>query len=89
MKVILPFSGTVRYISEARERALIELLLEGFSNKEIAHKMALTEGTVKLYISTVFRRHGYSTRVELIAAKLWAKIRTLEQENAQLRARVA
>lgn len=52
-----------------REYELVVLVCEGLINKEIAHRMGITEGTAKMYLSNVFHRVGVSNRSRLI---LWA-----------------
>jgi DNA-binding NarL/FixJ family response regulator len=54
-----------RIVLSRRERQLLSLLAQGLKNKEIAHAMTLTEGTVKVYLSRVFRKVGCSDRFEL------------------------
>lgn len=53
-----------------RPRQILELLAEGKANKEIAWELNLSEGTVKVYLSHLFRRIGVTTRLE---AALWAR----------------
>ena len=48
-----------------RERDLLGLLAQGLRNKEIAHQLKITEGTVKVYLSHLFRKVGVSDRLEL------------------------
>jgi DNA-binding NarL/FixJ family response regulator len=48
-----------------RERELLGLLAQGLRNKEIAWAMTLTEGTVKVYVSCIFRKVGVRDRLEL------------------------
>jgi DNA-binding NarL/FixJ family response regulator len=48
-----------------RESQLIGLLVQGLKNKEIAWRMGLTEATVKVYLSHVFKKVGVSDRFEL------------------------
>lgn len=45
-----------------RQRDVLELLVEGKSNKEIARSLDLGEGTVKVHISALFRSLGTSSR---------------------------
>lgn len=48
-----------------KEQSMIELVAEGFSNKEIAEKLFLSEGTVRNYISTVLEKLGLRDRTQL------------------------
>jgi two-component system, NarL family, response regulator LiaR len=54
-----------------RERELLSLLAQGYSNAEIAARMFLSEGTVRNYLSTVFSKLGVSdrTRAAILALK--------------------
>jgi DNA-binding NarL/FixJ family response regulator len=48
-----------------REYQLVSLLAQGLKNKEIAYAMTLSEGTVKVYLTRLFRKVGVSDRFEL------------------------
>lgn len=48
-----------------RETELISLVSQGLRNKEIAGRLALSEPTVKVYLSRLFRKIGVTDRVEL------------------------
>ena len=48
-----------------RERQLMVLIAQGLRNKEIAYSLGITEGTVKVYLSRLFRKTGVSDRLEL------------------------
>jgi DNA-binding NarL/FixJ family response regulator len=48
-----------------RERQLVGLLVQGLKNKEIAHAMTLSEGTVKVYLTRLFQKVGVNDRLEL------------------------
>ena len=48
----------------ARERTVLLLLAEGLSNKLIARRLDLTEGTVKGYVSQVLDKLGVSDRTQ-------------------------
>ncbi len=47
-----------------REQAVLQLVRQGASNAEIAAALALTEGTVRNYLSTAMQKVHASTRVE-------------------------
>lgn len=49
----------------SREREVVELLRGGHPNKEIAHVLELSEGTVKVHVHNIFRKLGVTTRNEL------------------------
>lgn len=48
-----------------REYQLLVLVSNGLSNKEIADALVLSEGTVKFYLSRLFRKCSVSDRLEL------------------------
>jgi NarL family two-component system response regulator LiaR len=47
-----------------REREVLQLIVEGLSNADIAERLFLAEGTVRNYTSTVFRKLGVSDRTQ-------------------------
>jgi two-component system, NarL family, nitrate/nitrite response regulator NarL len=52
----------------AREQQVITLVCEGLSNREIANKLGITEGTVKLHLHSIFEHVGVRSRIELMIA---------------------
>jgi len=48
-----------------RERQLMTMLAQGLRNKELAFRLGLTEGTVKVYLSHLYEKVGASDRLEL------------------------
>ena len=54
----------------AREREVLDLVGEGLANKQIAHRLGITERTVKVHVGNVFRRIGVADRT---SAALWAR----------------
>ncbi len=48
-----------------REQQLLQLVSHGLSNKEIGATLMITEGTVKVYFSKLFRKVGVRDRFEL------------------------
>lgn len=48
----------------ARERSVLEALADGLSNKQIARRLQLTEGTVKGYVSQVLDKLGVTDRTQ-------------------------
>jgi DNA-binding NarL/FixJ family response regulator len=53
-----------------REREVLELLLEGLSNKLIARRLQISEKTVKTHLTNVFRAIDVTDRTQ---AALWAE----------------
>jgi two-component system nitrate/nitrite response regulator NarL len=57
--------STKRVVLSPRERQLVSLLVQGMKNKEIAHSLNISEGTVKVYFSRLFQKVGVRDRFEL------------------------
>lgn len=53
-----------------RERDVLELVIAGHPNKQIARKLGISEKTVKGHLTNVFQRIGVSDRTQ---AALWAE----------------
>lgn len=49
-----------------RENEICYLMVEGLSNKQIADRLYISEGTVKNYISNIYDKTGIHDRVKLI-----------------------
>jgi DNA-binding NarL/FixJ family response regulator len=58
--------GTVGASLSKRERDVVHCVAEGLSNREIAHRLNLTEHTVKNYLFRIFDKLGVSSRVEVL-----------------------
>jgi two-component system, NarL family, nitrate/nitrite response regulator NarL len=54
-----------RVVVTPRQRELMFLLAQGRKNKEIAHLLGVTEGSVKVYLSNLFQKLGVNDRFEL------------------------
>jgi len=50
----------------AREKEVLNLLLEGKSTKSISKALNITEGTAKNYVLSIFKKTNVHTRVELL-----------------------
>jgi DNA-binding NarL/FixJ family response regulator len=48
-----------------REKQVVELISQGFKNKEIAERMFISEQTVKNHLHNIFDKLGVSDRLEL------------------------
>jgi DNA-binding NarL/FixJ family response regulator len=63
LRHIKPGGGMSRLT--AREAEVVHLLADGLSTREISHKLALTEHTIRNYLSSIYDKLGVSSRVEL------------------------
>ena len=59
-----------------RQNQLVDLVIQGKLNKEIAYQLHLSEGTIKTYLSAIFEKLGVTNRTELA---VWA---LTQRENA-------
>ena len=57
-----------------REQQVLPLLADGLSNKQIAHRMTITERTVKYHISNILRKLDLFSRTEAAVAFLRSSI---------------
>lgn len=48
-----------------RERDLVDLVRQGLRNRDIASRLGVTEGTVKVYLHAIFDKLGVDNRTEL------------------------
>ena len=51
-----------------REKEVCTLLAQGLTNRQIADKLYISEGTVKNYISSIYDKTGIHDRAKLIVA---------------------
>lgn len=51
-----------------REQEIAALLVEGLTNRQIADRLYISEGTVKNYISAIYDKTGIHDRVKLVVA---------------------
>lgn len=54
----------------ARERAVLDLLVEGLSNRDIAEQLMISSETVKDYVARIMRKLEASNRVEAVSRYL-------------------
>lgn len=65
-----PALGNFRHLGSpplsARESDVVRCVAEGLTNRDIAHRLKLTEHTVKNYLFRIFDKLGVSSRVEVV-----------------------
>ncbi|HEY2834438.1 MAG TPA: helix-turn-helix transcriptional regulator [Sporichthyaceae bacterium] len=55
-----------------REQDVLTLMARGATNREIAHRLVITEGTVKSHVKHVFRKLGVTNRAQAVVLHLGA-----------------
>ncbi len=63
LRLIKPGGGMTRLTP--RESEVVHLLAEGLGTREISQKLAVTEHTIRNYLSAIYDKLGVSSRVEL------------------------
>ena len=53
-----------------RERQVLQLVADGYENKQIVTKLGLSEGTVKTYLRGIFQKLDVASRAEAVAVGL-------------------
>ena len=53
-----------------RERQVLQLVADGFENKQIMTELRLSEGTVKTYLRGIFSKLDVASRAEAVAVGL-------------------
>lgn len=51
-----------------RQRMVLELVIEGLSNREIADRLDLAEATIKVHMTAILRAYGVNNRAKAISA---------------------
>jgi DNA-binding NarL/FixJ family response regulator len=60
-----PAAEKQRFRLTRREMEVVQLIARGYSNRELAKELSLSEETVKRHLSNTFDKTGVSTRLEL------------------------
>jgi DNA-binding NarL/FixJ family response regulator len=63
LRLIKPGGGMARLTP--REAEVVQLLADGLSTRDISQKLALSEHTIRNYLSAIYDKLGVSSRVEL------------------------
>ncbi|MHB1943602.1 MAG: response regulator transcription factor, partial [Acidiferrobacteraceae bacterium] len=73
----------LRHLSN-QERRVLDLVAEGFTNREIAERLYLAEKTVKNYVSSMLAKMGMARRTE--AAVYAVRLRNEQNRHSGQRA---
>lgn len=66
----------------SREKEVIQLLLQGYSNARVAETLFISNNTVKTHARNIFRKLGVASRYELLTLPRQATIRdAVTEEN--------
>jgi DNA-binding NarL/FixJ family response regulator len=76
----MPEKTTAADTLAPRQREVLELLVKGKSNKEIARALKLGEGTVKVHMAGLFRALSVNTRAAAAVAGM-QMVTDVTQEN--------
>jgi DNA-binding CsgD family transcriptional regulator len=69
---VIESSDSDNYLAEIesltqQEKAIVQLISQGLSNKEIAKELSLSTNTIKMYTSQLYRKLGVRRRTEAVA----------------------
>ncbi|WP_228551136.1 helix-turn-helix domain-containing protein [Sporosarcina cascadiensis] len=64
-----PIPNEIISLLTTREQEVYSLLADGLTNREIAGKLFLSEGTVRVYVSTIYSKLGVDSRSKAILLK--------------------
>lgn len=56
----------IKYSLTSRQKEIIQLIIEGYTNKEISMSLHITEGTVKTHIYNIFKKTDISSRNQML-----------------------
>lgn len=59
--------GSVRHPFTPRELEVLKLAANGMTNKEIAHRLAISERTIQFHMNSIFNKTSTCTRTEAVA----------------------
>lgn len=62
-------SNLIKDLSK-RERMVLELLVGGMTNKEIARSIELQEATIKIHVKNIYRKMGVTNRAQAVRAAI-------------------
>ena len=66
--IVPPADPQLEQLLTQRQREVLDRLREGKSNKQIAHELGLSEGTVKIHMTAIFKSLGVRNRTQAAMA---------------------
>jgi DNA-binding NarL/FixJ family response regulator len=63
----------------AAQRRILDYLLDGHENREIARRLRLSDCTVKNHVAHILKRTGASSRLELVVRVYKARLNQLRR----------
>ncbi|MFZ0578532.1 MAG: LuxR C-terminal-related transcriptional regulator [Psychrobacillus psychrotolerans] len=69
LKECIPLLKGIKQVIEPltpREKDILKLIIAGAKNREIANELDLSQGTVRVYISTIYSKLGVTSRVQAL-----------------------
>jgi DNA-binding NarL/FixJ family response regulator len=67
-RALPPADPSLEHLLTQRQREVLERLRQGKSNKQIAHELGLSEGTVKIHMTAIFKSLGVRNRTQAAMA---------------------
>jgi NarL family two-component system response regulator LiaR len=61
-----PRNATPNYNLTDRERSILDLMVKGLNNQEIADQLFVSRSTVKAYVSTILSKLGVQSRIDAV-----------------------
>lgn len=62
------------------KKQILDFLIEGLSNKEIARRLGISDNTVRNYLTALFKRFEIKTRSRTELAIVWLKLQLPKRE---------
>ena len=68
-RIVAQIAGRTKIAARltAREEQILKCVAEGLANKQIAHRLAISERTVKFHLTSVFQKLGTENRAQAVA----------------------
>jgi DNA-binding NarL/FixJ family response regulator len=73
------FPPTARELLTAREWEVVQGVIQGLANREIATRLGIREKTVKTHLSNVFRKLNIRRRIDLLRIELTGSVANFER----------